>query len=58
MRAWRRKDSGPTPELAKVVMSPMVGTLVFRLIFDDRRSLDKRAVLTIHLELIMRGLLA
>lgn len=39
-------------------MSPMVGTLVFRLIFDDRRSLDKRAVLTIHLELIMRGLLA
>ncbi len=39
-------------------MSPVVGTLVFRLIFDDRRSLDKQVVLKIHLELIMRGLLA
>jgi len=28
------------------------------LIFDDRRSLDKQVVLKIHLELIMRGLLA
>ncbi|MFK3779362.1 TetR/AcrR family transcriptional regulator [Agrobacterium sp. NPDC089420] len=55
--AKKRFRANP-PELAKVVMSPMVGTLVFRLIFDDRRSLDKHAVLTIHLELIMRGLLA
>lgn len=54
--AKKRFRANP-PELAKVVMSPMVGTLVFRLIFDDRRSLDKSAVLTIHLELIMRGLL-
>ncbi|MCZ7487594.1 helix-turn-helix domain-containing protein [Rhizobium rhizogenes] len=46
------------PELAKVVMSPMVGTLVFRLIFDDRRSLDRQAVLKVHLDLLIRGLLA
>lgn len=30
-------------------MSPMVGTLVFRLIFNDRRILDRQAVLKIHL---------
>ncbi len=55
--AKKRFRANPT-ELAKVVMSPIVGTLVFRLIFDDRRSLDKQVVLKIHLELIMRGLLA
>lgn len=55
--AKKRFRANP-PELAKVVMSPMVGTLVFRLIFNDRRILDRQAVLKIHLELIMRGLLA
>ena len=54
--AKKRFRANP-PELAKVVMSPMVGTLVFRLIFDDRRILDKQAVLKVHLDLIMRGLL-
>lgn len=44
-------------ELAKVVMSPLAGTLVFRLIFDDRRALDKRTILNTHLELILHGLL-
>ncbi len=55
--AKKRFRANP-PELCKVVASPMVGTLVFRLIFNDRRSLDRQAVLNIHLELIMRGLLA
>jgi AcrR family transcriptional regulator len=55
--AKKRFRANP-PELAKVVMSPMVGTLVFRLIFNDRRILDRQAVLKIHLDLIMRGLLA
>ncbi len=55
--AKKRFRANP-PELAKVVMSPMVGTLVFRLLFDDRRSLDRQAVLKVHLDLIMRGLLA
>lgn len=55
--AQKRFRANP-PELAKVVMSPMVGTLVFRLLFDDRRSLDRQAVLKVHLDLLMRGLLA
>ncbi|KJF67568.1 TetR/AcrR family transcriptional regulator [Rhizobium nepotum] len=55
--AKKRFRANP-PELAKVVMSPMIGTLVFRLIFNDRRSLDRQAVLKIHLELILRGLQA
>lgn len=55
--AKKRFRANP-PELAKVVMSPLVGTLVFRLLFDDRRSLDKQAILKVHLDLIMRGLLA
>ncbi|NTE36534.1 TetR/AcrR family transcriptional regulator [Agrobacterium tumefaciens] len=55
--AKKRFRANP-PELAKVVMSPMVGTLVFRLIFNDRRIMDRQAVLKIHLDLIMRGLLA
>ncbi|PYG58567.1 MULTISPECIES: TetR/AcrR family transcriptional regulator [Rhizobium/Agrobacterium group] len=55
--AKKRFRANP-PELAKVVMSPVVGTLVFRLIFDDRRSLDRQAVLKVHLDLLMRGLLA
>ncbi|MDZ7926637.1 MAG: TetR family transcriptional regulator [Agrobacterium sp.] len=55
--AKKRFKANPN-ELAKVVMSPLIGTLVFRLIFDDRRSLDKQVVLEIHLELMMRGLLA
>ncbi|QCM12572.1 TetR/AcrR family transcriptional regulator [Agrobacterium tumefaciens] len=54
----KKRFRANSPELAKVVMSPMVGTLVFRLIFDDRRILDRQAVLKVHLELIMRGLLA
>jgi AcrR family transcriptional regulator len=54
--AKKKFKANPT-ELAKVVMSPIIGTLVFRLIFNDRRSLDRQAVLEIHLELIMRGLL-
>lgn len=55
--AKKRFRANP-PELAKVVMSPMVGTVVFRLIFDDRRILDRKAVLDVHLDLIMRGLIA
>jgi AcrR family transcriptional regulator len=54
----KKKFRANPPELAKVVMSPMIGTLVFRLIFNDRRSLDRQAVLKIHLELILRGLQA
>ncbi len=44
-------------ELAKVVVSPVAGMLVFRLIFDDRKTIDRKAVLATHLELILRGLL-
>lgn len=54
----KKKFRANPPELAKVVMSPLVGTVVFRLIFDDRRSIDRKAVLSAQLELIMRGLLA
>lgn len=54
----RKKFRANPSELAKVVMSPVIGTLVFRLIFDDRRAIDQKAVLSAQLDLIMRGLLA
>lgn len=45
-------------ELAKIVVSPVAGMLVFRLIFDDRRTIDRKVVLATHLDLILRGLLS
>lgn len=53
----KKRFRANAPELAHVVMSPMVGTLVFRLIFYDRRSLDKEAVIKVHLDVLMNGLL-
>ncbi|AVH45018.1 TetR/AcrR family transcriptional regulator [Agrobacterium tumefaciens] len=43
-------------ELAKIVMSPLAGALMFRLVFDDRKALDRKAVLAAHVGLIMRAL--
>lgn len=53
----RKKFRAKTDELAKVVVSPVAGMLVFRMIFDDRRAIDRKAVLSAHLDLILRGLL-
>ncbi|MEZ2126957.1 MULTISPECIES: TetR/AcrR family transcriptional regulator [unclassified Sinorhizobium] len=53
----QKKFRAKPAELAKIVMSPIAGMLVFRLIFEDRRTVDKNAVLSTHLQLILRGLL-
>lgn len=53
----RKKFRPNPPELAKVVMSPIAGMLVFRLIFNDRRLVDRKAVLSAHIGLMMKGLL-
>lgn len=44
------------PELAKVVVSPIVGMVVFRLIFDDRRPVDRKGLLETHLGLLLHGI--
>lgn len=49
---FRQKNA----ELSKVIMAPIVGTVVFHLIFDDRRPLDSDEVLSTHLDLLMNGL--
>jgi len=42
---------------AEAVVSPAIGFLVFKLIFDDRRTLDKTTYLKAHLDLVFNGLL-
>lgn len=54
----QRKFKANPDELAKIVFSPVAGTLVFRMIFDDRRTVDRKTVLATHLDLILRGLLS
>lgn len=49
---------GKSAELSKVIMAPVIGTVVIRLIFDDRQPLDSKEVLSAHLELLMNGLKA
>lgn len=54
-----KKIFRPKPaELVKIIVSPIVGMLVFRLIFDDRRIADKKAILSAQLRLMAHGLLA
>lgn len=49
---FRRKPQ----ELAKVVVSPVVGMVVFRLIFDDRREVDRKRLLETHVGLLLHGI--
>ena len=42
---------------ADAVVAPAIAMLIFKLIFDDRRSLDKATYFEAHIDLVLHGLL-
>lgn len=42
--------------LADVVMAPALLMMIFRLIFDDRKTMDEAVLLQAHLDLVLNGL--
>jgi AcrR family transcriptional regulator len=53
MNIFSKKPS----ELAKVVIAPVVATMMFHLIFDQRKTIDRNEVFDTHLQLMLHGLL-
>ncbi|SCW40925.1 transcriptional regulator, TetR family [Rhizobium mongolense subsp. loessense] len=49
----------PAPAaFADAVVAPAIAMLIFKLIFNDRRTLDKTTYLEAHVDLILHGLMA
>lgn len=53
-REFRKRPS----EFADIVVAPIMAMLMFRMIFDDRRPMDKNAFLRAHVDLILHGLIS
>lgn len=53
LNIFRKKPS----ELAKVVIAPVVATMIFHLIFNQRKAIDKNDVFDAHLKLVLHGVL-
>lgn len=54
----KRGEFRPMPAaFADAVVAPAIAMLIFKLIFDDRRSLDKATYFEAHIDLVLHGLL-